>query len=370
MKRKIYCLTILITFIVNIFLPSFAYNTNQYKIFNELSSMISTNDEPSDNSRITLLRVKNINLESLDQYQWIHDNLQTKYPEKKIFDIYTNISEKVIVPDIKPEKLNDDTTKYNQQDYDFINKLSLLGITNVSIIDKTKNTTIPSIYYDHIISTILKFYQKYFYLTNKCINCSTGLLFSGFEISEIKSDKNAVGEFKPLEDKMVLDPKLFYETTDINILNERKKLIEYTINHEMGHAIELKICKEIFKNLNSPIISKKDMEKLSIMYFSGNTEVSKIIEEDVLNKIHAPFDIVGRQKFIEDNLSKYANTNPSEFLAEAIAYANSDKKDSDIPKLVEECIVNIFKQEGEVTEKIKASVLRFLSNDIEIKNVY
>lgn len=369
MKRKICCLAMLIAFMPNIFLSSFAYSyDNPNTVLSELQSMVSTCNESANESRIVLLKIKNINLESYDQYQWIHDNLQKNNPKKEICDIYTNSFGKIIIPEKNIETINDDTINYNQQDIDFKEKLGKLGITNISLIDKTKNIKIPSMYYDIIVSSIVKFYNKYFYLTDKCVNCVNGMLFSGFEINEIKKDKNAVGEFLALKDKVVLDSKLFYES-NADGFDERKKLIEYTIYHEMGHSIELKMCKEIFKDLNLNNISKRDLEKLSVVYFSGKTEVAEIIMNSVLNKMNIPDDAIGKKNFIRDNLSEYANTNASEFLAEAITYGFlAGDTGKAISKLVDEEIADIFKHQGDVYIKLKMSVLKFLTEEIGLKN--
>lgn len=380
MKKRVIRFVLLFVTILNLFSDiSFAlsniYSSNEYyevnNIIEKLRSHIHNKcrqpNQPDEKSKVMLMVVKDIDLKSDDRYQFLHDTLQNDFLDNEIFDVYIRNSGQIIIPEKTVQYSKDDETKYSDKDIDFKNKLSNLGVKHLSIINEEKNVVIPSQYYNDIVNCMARMYNKYFYLTDKYINHVSNTLCSSLEIDEIKNERKAIGEFIGEGDKIILSPNLF-SMFDIDKQDYTKKLIEYAINHEMGHSIELNLCKKIFKDLNLNNISQRGLEQLAELYFcSGETEVSNRIIDSVLTKMNAPIGLEERKNFIKENLSDYANKNPSEFFAEAIAYGAWKDLSCNkyISTLVEEEIKNIVNEKGDIYLKLKEDALNFIKNNIK-----
>lgn len=327
------------------------------KIESYISSQVDINNNAN---KIILITIKDIDLESDDKYQRLHDILQSKFPQKNIFDIYIKTTGMIIVPEENINFSGDDQQKYTQQDIDFKNKLLELGVKNISIIDKKSNTKISSEYYKNIIYSVSKIYYKYFYLTDKYINHVNNTLFSNLEIADVNHKDDVVGEFVAHKDKIILSPDLFKSQKNTS------ELIEQTIIHEMGHSIELSLCEKVFKDLNLNNISQKSLERLALLYFCDtNQKFSSIIMDSILEKMNAPKNITGIRDFVKDNLSHYANTNPSEFFAEAVVSGSfrDESKNKPISKIFDEEIKAIVESKSETYKKLKEEAVNFLKNN-------
>lgn len=87
--------------------------------------------------------------------------------------------------------------------------------------------------------------------------------------------------------------------------------------------------------------------------------------DGVLERMNAPKNITGIRDFVKNNLSVYANTNPSEFFAEAVASGNfrDESKNKQISVVLDEEIKNIINSEGQTYQKLKNEALKFLKDN-------
>ncbi|MBP0979392.1 MAG: hypothetical protein J6C55_01945 [Oscillospiraceae bacterium] len=354
------CLTIFSSNFIN----TSAFTKDYYDLVDVLpriESYIASQADSSSSNKIILITVRDIKLESDDKYQRLHDILQSKFPQKNIFDVYIKPSGQIIIPENNITPPKDDERLCNQEDINFKNKLSEYGVKNVSVINENNNKKIPSEYHRCIAYSISKIYNKYFYVTDKYINHVNNTLFSNLEMADVQHTDDTVGEFIAHEDKIVLSPALFNNNN-----KDIQELIEQTISHEIGHAIELSLCEKVFKDLNLNNISQNGLKRLALLYFCDTTQrFSSLIMDSVLERMNAPKNITGIRDFIKDNLSAYANTNPSEFFAEAIAGGvfRDESKNKNISSVLDEEIKNIIKSEGATYQKLKDEALRFLKDN-------
>lgn len=365
LKRFIMSLMSLIIVLSSEFLGITKIYAREYKI-NEILPQIESYAKNQlnidENNGIAFLSVKNVDFETNDQCQELHDILQNKFEPKVIFDVYTRTSGLTIIPKPSVKLRKDNESLYSQADIDFKNKLIALGVENISVIDQENSFKLSDEYHNKIIYSVSKLYNKYFYLTNKYINHVYNKLFSSLEISDVKDKKDAVGEFVVLSDKIVLSPKLFNGSYNKNI----KENLEYTIYHEMGHAIEQNLCKKIFKDLNLNNVSKEGCERLAQIYFFGdNSQVAPLIKESVMKKFNLTGNSNLAKQFIRENISEYANTNDNEFFAEVIAceLLKNDEKSKQISNFFDEEIKKIVVGEGEIYQKLKEEAKSFLQKN-------
>lgn len=365
-KSKIsFSLSIIILLNVFVINKSFALEyDNANHIFSQIANDISTKSNNKDNSNITFITIKNVNLALESQYQTIHDNLVKMFPNKEIFDVYITTSNNVIIPKNFFISPTDDESKYNDSDSKFKNNMNKLGFNHISIKNSQCNLTEQD--YNNIAQSIADFYTKYFYLTDQHINHVYNKLAHCLEIGEVKENSDAVGEFVGREYKIILSPKLFNTNNNEDF---KKKYIEYVVKHEMGHAVEMSLCKKIFEDLNLNNISKENCIKLSEIYCcdTNANKLSELIKQKVLDDLKVPKNEESRQSYSKTYLSDYSNQNPFEWFAEAVALGcinDENKKNKLISPLVENEIKNIIAGKGEVYEELKRSALKFLQESL------
>ena len=358
-------LSIIILFNIFTINKSFALNCDDANhIFSQIANYVSSQTKNNeDNSKITFVTIKNVNLPSESQYQSIHDNLIKLFPNKEIFDVYITSAQQLIIPNHSFIPPTDDESKYTESDLKFKSNLAKLGLNHISIKNFQYNLTEQD--YNNIYRNIAEFYTKYFYLTDKYINHVYNTLAHSLEIAEVKENSDAVGEFVGREYKIILSPKLFNINNNEDFKNE---YLEYVVKHEMGHAVEMSLCKKIFEDLNLKNISKENCIKLSEIYFCNTNanKLSTLIKQKVLDDLKVPKNEENRQFYSKTYLSNYSNQNPFEWFAEAVAFGcinDENKKNKLISPLVENEIKNIIAGKGEVYEELKHSALQFLQDN-------
>lgn len=396
--------------------PVFANNSDTIShVLSSLEKYVASQAQAQQNtnSKILLITVRNINLEN-DQCQTIHDTLQNKFPNQNIVDIYINDFGTITIPEQKIPVLQDNQNQYDQQDMDFISNLNTVNIKNISIINQQENFKVPQSAHYNIISSTYNIYKLLMELTDKYINHVTNPLVTSFEVRKVDTNLHAVGEFVSFPNsKIVLSPQLFknpfekstnlnsqnsnqhlyiktnsigipYATNNLTIQQQIDKNITYTVWHEFSHSVEFALTKKVFDDIRKDLrlkISPKNMETLASVYFSGgHSVIGSSIQKNLLSKMNVPNNISDQKKFIEENITSYANTNPSEFFAELFAFgrfkfenqSENQSKTKELFDFAKQEVKNMISGQGDTYETTKNSILNFLRENriISDKTMY
>ena len=101
-------------------------------------------------------------------------------------------------------------------------------------------------------------------------------------------------------------------------------------------------------------------------FFSENSQVAPMIKENVMKKFNLTGNNNLERQFIRENISEYANTSDSEFFAEVIACGLSKNNNETVKQIsdgIDEEIKKIVAGEGEIYQRLKEDVKKYLQNN-------